>query len=419
MLNDPETKQALQEGLDNYEKFIHKMPAITQDVVDENNEILYSYEFFDDNQEELINDFKKAYSKAVDDIIEDSGSLKQAIETSYSGLGDGVKNAVDEADAAWREMESRFRTQVIVNSITNTTSAVMQLSSAISSVGNIDDIWNDENLTDGEKTLQIILAIVNAVSGMAQAYATVQNTIRALTTAFGKSAATGAVYSTMLDKIEHEAEDVTNQHKILKGQQDIFQSESAESAQSQLRELGYLQALAKAYRTLSAAMAENNLIRKDGSQINLVFDKGDFADIQEDIGEIFSESFNVSIEDAMKKIKVAGQKSPELRTVGELKEDGILDNTKSKKGPAEGQLSFMDLIDQTIKEDEARKAAPQLLKQDEIQNAKEGMEEIADAALKTGEAINGGKGDGVKTGLGLKGAIKGVGATLAKVPGWG
>lgn len=100
MLKNPETEKALKDGLNDYKKFVEQYPAVTQDILDRSGKVIGQYEFFDDNQEAVIEDFKKAYADAVDEIIKDSGEVKTAIETSYAGLGTGISNAVEEADSS-------------------------------------------------------------------------------------------------------------------------------------------------------------------------------------------------------------------------------------------------------------------------------------------------------------------------------
>ena len=100
MLKNPETEKALKDGLKDYKEFVEQYPAVTQDILDKSGKVIGQYEFFDDNQEVVIEDFKKAYAAAVDEIIKDSGEVKTAIETSYAGLGTGISNAVEEADSS-------------------------------------------------------------------------------------------------------------------------------------------------------------------------------------------------------------------------------------------------------------------------------------------------------------------------------
>ena len=298
------------------------------------------------------------------------------------------------------------------------TSAAMQLGNAIASIGNIDDIWFNDDLSDGEKTLQILLAIGNAIGGVAQVAGNVKNTMGLLRTAFGKTSVSGGMLAGAMEYMEHQTKQVTEKQGAYIAQQNIYQKESAESAMSQVQELGYVEALAKAYRVLSAAMAENNLIRKD-APTGLIFSQGDLTAIQEDIDMLFDESLSKRIKSAMKKVEQIGQeptndKAVKASTVKELAKKGIKDpKFKGNKN----QLSFMDALDNAIDKDES-KTAKKLLTQDTVKDTTKGLSEVAEAAKKTGEALGNDK-NGAAVGAGLKGAIKGVGSLLAKVPGWG
>ena len=84
------------------------------------------------------------------------------------------------------------------------TSAAMQLGNAIASIGNIDDIWFNDDLSDGEKTLQILLAIGNAIGGVAQVAGNVKNTMGLLRTAFGKTSVSGGMLAGAMEYMEHQ-----------------------------------------------------------------------------------------------------------------------------------------------------------------------------------------------------------------------
>lgn len=296
------------------------------------------------------------------------------------------------------------------------TSAAMQLGNAIASIGNIDDIWFDDDLSDGEKTLQILLAIGNAIAGVAQVAGNVKNSMGLLRTAFGKTSVSGGILAGAMEYMEHQTKQVTEKQGAYIAQQNIYQKESAESAMSQVQELGYVEALAKAYRVLSAAMAENNLIRKE-APTGLIFSQGDLTAIQEDIDMLFDESLSKRIKSAMKKVEKIGQeptneKAIKANTVKELAKKGIKDpKFKGNKN----QLSFMDQLDNSINKDESN-TAKKLLTQETVKDTTKGLSEVAEAAKKTGEALGDNK-SGAAMGAGLKGAIKGVGSLLAKVPG--
>lgn len=296
------------------------------------------------------------------------------------------------------------------------TSAAMQLGNAIASIGNIDDIWFNDDLSDGEKTLQILLAIGNAIGGVAQVAGNVKNTMGLLRTAFGKTSVSGGILAGAMEYMEHQTKQVTEKQGAYIAQQNIYQKESAESAMSQVQELGYVEALAKAYRVLSAAMAENNLIRKE-APTGLIFSQGDLTAIQEDIDMLFDESLSKRIKSAMKKVEKIGQeptneKAIKASTVKDLAKKGIKDpKFKGNKN----QLSFMDQLDNAIDKDES-KTSKKLLTQETVKDTTKGLSEVAEAAKKTGEALGDDK-SGAAMGAGLKGAIKGVGSLLAKVPG--
>lgn len=111
----------------------------------------------------LLADYTKAYDKACSEIDQRSKKLVDALEAHSTGASKELKDNLEndkQTFIAWLEDPA------IKQGIDNTTqlvSSLGQLAAAMNILSNIPDIWNDENLSTGEKTLQLVQNLVTAL----------------------------------------------------------------------------------------------------------------------------------------------------------------------------------------------------------------------------------------------------------------
>ena len=138
---------------------------------------------FSDEQLEGIQSFGEIFQEVLKTAEKQSKETKKVVEDSANGMSHALSYAAEQSYKAWQEKIEEFRTQAIISDVADITSNVMMLSSAISSVGNIPSIWENEDLSTGEKVLQTIMAVANAANGLASTYKMVHSIADLLTIA--------------------------------------------------------------------------------------------------------------------------------------------------------------------------------------------------------------------------------------------
>ena len=115
-------------------------------------------------------EFAEAYGRAADDIIKDTKEVKTIIEKASKGTTQAFKNNTEEASRSWDNFIDKIDVQNFAQNITDLSSHLFSIASAIDSIKNLPSIWDNEDLSTGEKILQTIIAIGNAGRGVASAY---------------------------------------------------------------------------------------------------------------------------------------------------------------------------------------------------------------------------------------------------------
>lgn len=125
---------------------------------------------------EISTQYKELY-KDYDDIKAAGGSQayqdqQNKKKTDYE---EGFTN--DDKTGIWDEAAAQRKVQ----SILQMTSSVMALASAFQSLSNIGNIWTNDNLSTGEKFVQIIMNVTSVVGMLAMAYLNVRKALTSLT----------------------------------------------------------------------------------------------------------------------------------------------------------------------------------------------------------------------------------------------
>ena len=136
-----------------------------------------------DEQIANIKKFGEIFQDVLKTTEKQSKEAKKVVEDSANGMSNALSDAAEQSYKAWQEKIEEFRTQAIISDVADITSNVMMLSSAISSIGNIPSIWENEDLSIGEKVLQTIMAVANAANGLASTYKMVHSIADLLTVA--------------------------------------------------------------------------------------------------------------------------------------------------------------------------------------------------------------------------------------------
>lgn len=96
-------------------------------------------------------------------IISDGENTKNILKQQLDGIGNDYQRAVDEAAQKWDDFVKQLKVASVIQQMSNLIGAVGQVASAIQSLANISDIWNNDDLSSGEKFLQIMIALGTAV----------------------------------------------------------------------------------------------------------------------------------------------------------------------------------------------------------------------------------------------------------------
>ncbi len=135
-------------------------------TVNNNGEIVWI------NQEKALSALFNAYKLIKDISPQVADELKKVINTARKTANEEQKIANETerlANNQTRLIDSgKLKEQI--NQVTNAARVVNQLSFAISSIQRIPNIWEDENLTTGEKLLQTVMALSMSIPNLASSF---------------------------------------------------------------------------------------------------------------------------------------------------------------------------------------------------------------------------------------------------------
>ena len=113
--------------------------------------------------EAIGSEAKKAFDTYVQEADEAIKVLDE--EAEHSGKAEqAYREAAEEKRKLWEQKNTEGIQIVNLTSVVDTISAVQTLTSAILTLQNIGNIWNDETLSSGEKFLQILMALTSAAT---------------------------------------------------------------------------------------------------------------------------------------------------------------------------------------------------------------------------------------------------------------
>lgn len=141
-------------------------------------EIVNVKDIDDLNEDEFrrLEEFSIAYSEFADEIIDKAKKASKTIKSVVAGEGDAL---VDAAEKNAEEFEKNFLSSLEIQDIAqlgaDVASEILMISSAIDSITSIPDIWGNQNLSTGEKILQTIMAVGNAMNGLSQGLSLINN----------------------------------------------------------------------------------------------------------------------------------------------------------------------------------------------------------------------------------------------------
>ena len=131
----------------------------------------------------------KAYAKVTKEV---QGEIKAAIETlkNHGKATEDNVNKVNTLEQTWRQAIKNINLRNTITQTINLAGQVGQVASAMSTIKKLPSIWNDDDLTTGEKFLQTLTNIGFTLPMLASGFSGMANTLKS--TATGTAALTAA-----------------------------------------------------------------------------------------------------------------------------------------------------------------------------------------------------------------------------------
>jgi methyl-accepting chemotaxis protein len=137
--------------------------------------------------------------KATENSAKESGEMAEFLGVNMEGI---VEKA-EETGSSYGEMVKDGQEVMLLNQsmgetideinnkpptfsevMVSTTSAIMGVASALSSLGSLSDIWKDEDISTGEKviaTLTTMMSVFSALNAVKEAYVVIEGLVSAAT----------------------------------------------------------------------------------------------------------------------------------------------------------------------------------------------------------------------------------------------
>ena len=149
-----------------------KLEKITQAVnkaYDQNGNIIADTE----KEIEEANAAVEEYNKLLEEMAKEGIEVGKSVKKVNADLVDNKKR-VEEAEAALEKAKKNFDLTKNINQIVKLGGGLANIGSSIATIQNLGSIWNNDDLTTGEKVLQTIINMTTALSMMASGISTVK-----------------------------------------------------------------------------------------------------------------------------------------------------------------------------------------------------------------------------------------------------
>lgn len=144
-------------------KILKEVQTAQNPIVGEKGEIdIDALTEADFKNEKQAASFIKTFKKAQIEIRGEAEQTRAVMRDSYEGVFQEVDAEIQQVESIWDRFLKKLDTGKIIQNFTLVTSAIGQVTSSIYTLQNIGSIWNDEDLTSGEKLLQTIMALSSA-----------------------------------------------------------------------------------------------------------------------------------------------------------------------------------------------------------------------------------------------------------------
>ena len=110
-----------------------------------------------------IYDMSEAYAEAEKEIVKGTKTMTYNIDQEINGMSKNIDENIGKNKETFKTFKEELDTSKAIASFTKLTGSIGQATSGISALINIFDIWNNQDLSAGEKAVQIMAALATGV----------------------------------------------------------------------------------------------------------------------------------------------------------------------------------------------------------------------------------------------------------------
>ena len=163
--------------------------------------------------EEEFKELKNTFKSVFNEVEVDNKQAFDNLEKEATEWGNKLEKEISECETRWNNFTKNLKTVQATQQIINLVSGISSLATAIQSLMNIKDIINNEDLSAGEKAIQIITALSTALTIGSLGVSTLGGSFVKLTTILGIYAATEGIAE---EATEELTEEIIEQDAVVK-----------------------------------------------------------------------------------------------------------------------------------------------------------------------------------------------------------
>ena len=234
--------------------------------IDENQEFL----ILDESAKDAIEDFSAAYEKTAKEVIKNTKKVIETIDDMGKGTGEVLKDRVEANDNDFELKLSQWDLQNTIQEAVELSGHLFSIGAAISSIQALPDIFANQDLTFGEKLMQIVMTIGNVITGIkaaAQALKTVKEVYAAV------QLAVLAFEKGQLKETQETTEAHKKKNEEIKTTGQVTAETAAKVKVSEDAQTKEVNETAEAIAKKNASTAEDKFAKKKQEALDSAFDK--------------------------------------------------------------------------------------------------------------------------------------------------
>ena len=187
--------------------------------------------------EDIVGDPKQVenFVKAYKDLGKYTGKVANETQkagdtaANYTTKLTQLKKKIDENTAANDRFVKSFRMEKIINSATGVVSAIGSITAAVQMLGNVKSIIENDDLTTGEKILQIVINLTSSIGMLVHGIGEIVSAVKVFRKVQQKTivdTTAEAIATTVLNKVKDQEEKVSKDVNNAKQQENATRSQS-------------------------------------------------------------------------------------------------------------------------------------------------------------------------------------------------